>query len=52
MKLRNVVLAAAMVAAAASSALPTAAMAQAKEQFIAVLSARPGPTATWTTSSS
>jgi branched-chain amino acid transport system substrate-binding protein len=42
MKLRNLALAAAMVAAAAS-ALPTSALAQAKQQFIPVLSYRTGP---------
>jgi branched-chain amino acid transport system substrate-binding protein len=43
MKLRNVVLAAAMVAAAATSGISTSALAQAKEQYIAVLSYRTGP---------
>ncbi|MED5622159.1 ABC transporter substrate-binding protein [Ideonella sp. BN130291] len=43
MKLRNVVLAAAMVAAAATSGLSTSAFAQAKEQYVAVLSYRTGP---------
>jgi branched-chain amino acid transport system substrate-binding protein len=43
MKLRNVVLAAAAVAAIASSVLPTAAFAQAKEQFFPLLSYRTGP---------
>ncbi|AMO22875.1 ABC transporter substrate-binding protein [Ramlibacter solisilvae] len=43
MKLRKVVLAVAVVAAAASSALSTSALAQAKEQFIPVLSYRTGP---------
>jgi len=43
MKLRNVVLAAAAVAAAATSGLSTSAFAQAKDQFIAVLSYRTGP---------
>src|SRR5215207_1543211 len=43
MKLRNVVLTAAAVAAAATSVLSTSAFAQAKEQFIPVLSYRTGP---------
>jgi branched-chain amino acid transport system substrate-binding protein len=43
MKLRNVVLAAAMIAAAATSALSTNAFAQAKEQFFPVLPYRTGP---------
>src|SRR4029077_2397720 len=43
MKLRNVVLATAMVAAAASSVLTTSAFAQAKDQFFPVLSYRTGP---------
>ncbi len=43
MNLRNVVLAAAMVAAAAFSALPASALAQAKEQFFPVLPYRTGP---------
>jgi branched-chain amino acid transport system substrate-binding protein len=42
MKLRNVVLAAAMVAAAATSGLSTSAFAQAKEQFFPVLVYRTG----------
>jgi len=42
MKLRNIALAAAMVAAAASSALTTSAFAQVKEQFFPVLSYRTG----------
>ena len=43
MKLRNVVLAVAVVAASASSFVATSAFAQAKEQFIPVLSYRTGP---------
>ena len=43
MKLRNVVLAVAIVAASASSFVATSAFAQAKEQFIPVLSYRTGP---------
>jgi len=43
MKLRNVVLAAAALAAVATSTLSTSAFAQAKEQFIPVLSYRTGP---------
>ncbi len=43
MKFRNVVLAAAIVAAGASSFVTTSAFAQAKEQFIPVLSYRTGP---------
>ncbi|MEJ8838623.1 ABC transporter substrate-binding protein [Ramlibacter sp. AN1133] len=43
MKLRNVVLAAAVVAAAASSGVATNAFAQAKEQFFPVLPYRTGP---------
>lgn len=43
MKLRTLVLAAAALAAGASSIVPTAAFAQAKEQFIPVLSYRTGP---------
>ena len=43
MKLRNVVLAVAIVAASASSFVATSAYAQAKEQFIPVLSYRTGP---------
>src|SRR4029077_3600859 len=42
MKLRNVVLATAMVAAAASSVLTTSAFAQAKDQFFPVLPYRTG----------
>ena len=43
MKLRNIVLAATLAAAGATSVLPTAALAQAKEQFMPVLSYRTGP---------
>ena len=43
MKLRNVVLAVAVVAASVSSFVATSAFAQAKEQFIPVLSYRTGP---------
>jgi len=43
MKLRNLVLAATLAAAGATSVLPTAALAQAKEQFLPVLSYRTGP---------
>ena len=43
MKLRNVALAAAALAAVATSTLSTSAFAQAKEQFIPVLSYRTGP---------
>jgi branched-chain amino acid transport system substrate-binding protein len=43
MKLRNVVLAAAAIAAVAGASLSTSAFAQAKEQFIPVLSYRTGP---------
>ncbi|RYG06992.1 MAG: ABC transporter permease, partial [Burkholderiales bacterium] len=43
MKLRNLVLAATLAAAGATSVMPTAAFAQAKEQFLPVLSYRTGP---------
>src|SRR5438876_3435570 len=43
MKLRNLILAVAVVAAGASSLVATSAYAQAKEQFIPVLSYRTGP---------
>ena len=43
MKVRNLILAAAVLATGASSLVATSAFAQAKEQFIPVLSYRTGP---------